>query len=79
MIMVFVRTCESTRLLALMLRNLGLKAMSISGQMSQVCYLTFTFSWLILCEVKCLVYFFPYPQLIVFYQSGQEVGCLEQV
>ncbi|XP_066306676.1 DEAD-box ATP-dependent RNA helicase 10-like [Miscanthus floridulus] len=35
MIMVFVRTCESTRLLALMLRNLGLKAMSISGQMSQ--------------------------------------------
>ncbi|RLN39017.1 hypothetical protein C2845_PM01G00740 [Panicum miliaceum] len=35
MIMIFVRTCESTRLLALMLRNLGLKAMSISGQMSQ--------------------------------------------
>jgi superfamily II DNA/RNA helicase len=29
MIMIFVRTCESTRLLALMLRNLGLKAMSI--------------------------------------------------
>ncbi|KAF8780191.1 hypothetical protein HU200_001856 [Digitaria exilis] len=35
MIMVFVRTCESTRLLALMLRNLGFRAMSISGQMSQ--------------------------------------------
>ncbi|XP_062216990.1 DEAD-box ATP-dependent RNA helicase 10 [Phragmites australis] len=35
MIMIFVRTCESTMLLALMLRNLGFKAMSISGQMSQ--------------------------------------------
>uniref|UniRef100_A0A0E0LPC0 RNA helicase n=1 Tax=Oryza punctata TaxID=4537 RepID=A0A0E0LPC0_ORYPU len=35
MIMVFVRTCESTRLLALMLRNLRFKAISISGQMSQ--------------------------------------------
>lgn len=34
--MVFVRTCESTRLLALMLRNLRFKAISISGQMSQV-------------------------------------------
>jgi len=39
MIMIFVRTCESTSLLALMLRNLGLKAMSISGQMSQVYFL----------------------------------------
>ncbi|KAM0824615.1 hypothetical protein ACQ4PT_070077 [Festuca glaucescens] len=36
MIMMFVRTCESTRLLALTLRNLGFKAISISGQMSQV-------------------------------------------
>ncbi|CAM0907201.1 unnamed protein product [Alopecurus aequalis] len=35
MIMIFVRTCESTRLLALTLRNLGFKALSISGQMSQ--------------------------------------------
>uniref|UniRef100_A0A0D9X2G9 RNA helicase n=1 Tax=Leersia perrieri TaxID=77586 RepID=A0A0D9X2G9_9ORYZ len=35
MIMIFVRTCESTRLLALMLRNLRFKAISISGQMSQ--------------------------------------------
>ncbi|TVU19381.1 hypothetical protein EJB05_35526 [Eragrostis curvula] len=35
MIMIFVRTCESTRLLALMLRNLGFNAISISGQMSQ--------------------------------------------
>ncbi|KAL6597762.1 hypothetical protein ACP70R_046567 [Stipagrostis hirtigluma subsp. patula] len=34
-IMIFVRTCESTRLLALMLRNLGFNAISISGQMSQ--------------------------------------------
>ncbi|XP_058072071.1 DEAD-box ATP-dependent RNA helicase 10 isoform X2 [Magnolia sinica] len=33
--MVFTRTCESTRLLALLLRNLGLKAIPISGQMSQ--------------------------------------------
>ncbi|XP_077253420.1 DEA(D/H)-box RNA helicase family protein [Tasmannia lanceolata] len=33
--MVFTRTCESTRLLALVLRNLGLKAIPISGQMSQ--------------------------------------------
>ncbi|KAM3239930.1 hypothetical protein ACQJBY_053552 [Aegilops geniculata] len=35
MTMIFVRTCESTRLLALTLRNLGFKALSISGQMSQ--------------------------------------------
>ncbi|GJN09270.1 hypothetical protein PR202_ga27260 [Eleusine coracana subsp. coracana] len=35
MFMIFVRTCESTRLLALLLRNLGFKAISISGQMSQ--------------------------------------------
>ncbi|KAL6882115.1 hypothetical protein ACP4OV_011587 [Aristida adscensionis] len=35
MIMVFVRTCESTRLLALMLRELRFNAISISGQMSQ--------------------------------------------
>uniref|UniRef100_M8C8K5 DEAD-box ATP-dependent RNA helicase 10 n=1 Tax=Aegilops tauschii TaxID=37682 RepID=M8C8K5_AEGTA len=35
MTMIFVWTCESTRLLALTLRNLGFKALSISGQMSQ--------------------------------------------
>lgn len=33
--MVFTRTCESTRRLALILRNLGLDAIPISGQMSQ--------------------------------------------
>ncbi|KAF3784256.1 DEAD-box ATP-dependent RNA helicase 10 [Nymphaea thermarum] len=33
--MVFTRTCESTQLLSLILRNLGLKAIPISGQMSQ--------------------------------------------
>ncbi|KAF6136843.1 hypothetical protein GIB67_043232 [Kingdonia uniflora] len=33
--MVFTRTCEATRLLALILQNLGLKAIPISGQMSQ--------------------------------------------
>ncbi|OVA19104.1 Helicase [Macleaya cordata] len=33
--MVFTRTCEATRLLALLLRNLGLRAIPISGQMSQ--------------------------------------------
>ncbi|XP_020588290.1 DEAD-box ATP-dependent RNA helicase 10-like [Phalaenopsis equestris] len=33
--MVFTRNCDSTRLLALLLRNLGLKAIPISGQMSQ--------------------------------------------
>ncbi|KAJ3680224.1 hypothetical protein LUZ60_016502 [Juncus effusus] len=33
--MVFTRTCDATRLLALILRNLGLKAIPISGQMSQ--------------------------------------------
>ncbi|KAJ8627408.1 hypothetical protein MRB53_020715 [Persea americana] len=32
--MVFTRTCETTWLLALILRNLGLKVISISGQMS---------------------------------------------
>lgn len=41
MIMIFVRTCESTRLLALTLRNLRFKAISISGQMSQVSMLSF--------------------------------------
>jgi ATP-dependent RNA helicase DDX47/RRP3 len=35
--MVFTRTCEATRLLSLILRNLGLKAIPISGQMRQVC------------------------------------------
>ncbi|XP_052208647.1 DEAD-box ATP-dependent RNA helicase 10 [Diospyros lotus] len=33
--MVFTRTCDSTRLLALILRNLGLRAIPISGHMSQ--------------------------------------------
>ncbi|PKA65323.1 DEAD-box ATP-dependent RNA helicase 10 [Apostasia shenzhenica] len=33
--MVFTRTCDATRLLALLLRNLGLKAIPICGQMSQ--------------------------------------------
>ncbi|OAY78096.1 DEAD-box ATP-dependent RNA helicase 10 [Ananas comosus] len=33
--MVFTRTCESARLLALILRNLGLSAIPINGQMSQ--------------------------------------------
>lgn len=33
--MVFTRTCESTRRIALILRNLGLDAIPISGQMSQ--------------------------------------------
>ncbi|GFZ07344.1 DEA(D/H)-box RNA helicase family protein [Actinidia rufa] len=33
--MVFTRTCDSTRLLALMLRNLGLRAIPISGHMTQ--------------------------------------------
>lgn len=33
--MVFTRTCESTRRLALMLRNLGFGAVPIHGQMSQ--------------------------------------------
>jgi ATP-dependent RNA helicase DDX47/RRP3 len=35
--MVFTRTCEATRLLSLILRNCGLNAIPISGQMSQVC------------------------------------------
>jgi len=33
--MVFTRTCDNTRKLALMLRNLGLDALPIHGQMSQ--------------------------------------------
>lgn len=33
--MVFTRTCEATQVLALMLRNLGLRAIPISGQMNQ--------------------------------------------
>ncbi|KAF8389327.1 hypothetical protein HHK36_026021 [Tetracentron sinense] len=33
--MVFTRTCDSTQVLALVLRNLGLRAIPISGQMSQ--------------------------------------------
>ncbi|URE34891.1 ATP-dependent RNA helicase [Musa troglodytarum] len=33
--MVFTRTCESTRLLSLVLRNIGMSAIPISGQMSQ--------------------------------------------
>lgn len=33
--MVFTRTCDATRLLALILRNLGLKAIPINGHMSQ--------------------------------------------
>ncbi|CAL9040272.1 unnamed protein product [Musa banksii] len=35
MSMVFTRTCESTRLLSLVLRNIGMNAIPISGQMSQ--------------------------------------------
>ncbi|KAI6704091.1 hypothetical protein NL676_013227 [Syzygium grande] len=33
--MVFTRTCDSTQVLSLILRNLGLRAIPISGQMSQ--------------------------------------------
>lgn len=33
--MVFTRTCDATRLLSLILRNLGLRAIPISGQMTQ--------------------------------------------
>ncbi|MCH84509.1 DEAD-box ATP-dependent RNA helicase 10-like, partial [Trifolium medium] len=33
--MVFTRTCDATRLLALILRNLGLKAIPINGHMNQ--------------------------------------------
>ena len=34
--MVFTRTCYATRLVALFLRNLGFKAIPISGEMAQV-------------------------------------------
>ena len=33
--MIFTRTCDNTRKLALMLRNLGFDALPIHGQMSQ--------------------------------------------
>ena len=33
--MIFTRTCDNTRMLALMLRNLGIDALPIHGQMSQ--------------------------------------------
>lgn len=36
--MVFTRTCGATRLIALFLRNLGLRAISISGKMTQVLF-----------------------------------------
>lgn len=36
--MVFTRTCDATRFLALVLSNLGFKAIPISGHMSQVCF-----------------------------------------
>lgn len=36
MSMVFTRTRKATRLLALILKNLGLNAIPVSGQMSQV-------------------------------------------
>ena len=35
--MVFTRTCRETDFLALVLRKLGLGAIPINGQMSQVC------------------------------------------
>ncbi|CAA6667112.1 unnamed protein product [Spirodela intermedia] len=35
MTMIFTRTCDSTRLLALLLRNLGMRAIPISSQLSQ--------------------------------------------
>lgn len=34
--MVFTRTCYATRFVALFLRNLGFKAIPISGEMAQV-------------------------------------------
>jgi hypothetical protein len=37
--MVFTRTGNATRFIALMLRNLGLGAISISGKMAQVLYI----------------------------------------
>ena len=43
--MVFTRTCDATRLLALLLRNLGLRAIPISGHMSQVYIFSFILSF----------------------------------
>jgi hypothetical protein len=34
--MIFTRTCDGTRFLALVLRSLGFRAIPISGQMTQV-------------------------------------------
>jgi len=36
MVMIFTETCYTSRLLALMLRNLGFEAIFINGKMSQV-------------------------------------------
>lgn len=41
--MVFAEKCETTWLLALILKNLGLKAISINGHMSQVYILQFIY------------------------------------
>jgi hypothetical protein len=41
--MIFTSTCESTRVLAMLLRQLGFKAISINGQMSQMMHHIFVF------------------------------------
>jgi len=40
--MIFTETCYSSRLLALMLRNLGFEAIFINGKMSQVYLIWFS-------------------------------------
>lgn len=37
--MVFTRTCNTTNFLALVLQNLGIRAIPLNGDMKQVCYI----------------------------------------
>ena len=60
--MIFTRTCDATRFLALVLSNLGFKAIPISGQMSQVCITNHnTCNVALCCEFEViLVIFTPF-------------------
>ena len=69
--MVFTRTCDATGLLALMLRNLGLRAIPISGHMTQV----WPLSVLRIChsEVRFQLHMFLVNRLLLLYLACSHV------
>lgn len=87
--MIFTRTCDNTRKLALMLRNLGFDALPIHGQMSQPKRLgalnkfkagersILVATGKALSVEHVLVIVSPLDSPVVSVEAGKEVGILE--